>query len=72
MTYLDSRPAFNNPRDDDSVGMDDKLQEKQKKKTIYGGDVRALKKRMSDAYKRNKRQKKIDKLQSTNQWQGLE
>ena len=21
MTYLDSRPAFNNPRDDDSVGM---------------------------------------------------
>ena len=44
MTYLDSRPAFNNPRDDDSVGMDDKLQEKQKKKTIYGGDVRALKK----------------------------
>ena len=72
MTYLDSRPAFNNPRDDDSVGMDGKLQEKQKKKTIYGGDVRALKKRMSDAYKRNKRQKKIDKLQSTNQWQGLE
>jgi len=72
MTYLDSRPAFNNPRDDDSVGMDDKLQEKQKKKTIYGGDVRSLKKRMSDAYKRNKRQKKIDKLQSTNQWQGLE
>jgi len=72
MTYLDSRPAFNNPKDDNAYGMNDKLQEKQKKKTIYGGDVRALKKRMNDAYKRNKRQKKIDKLQSTNQWQGLE
>mgnify|MGYP003110876753 CR=1 FL=1 len=73
MTYLDSRPAFNNPRDDAAVGgMDDKLQEKQKKNTIYGGDIRSLKKRMSDADKRNKRQKKIDKLQSTNQWQGLE
>ena len=66
MTYLDSRPAFNNPRDDAAVGMDDKLQEKQKKKTIYGGDIRSLKK------KRNKRQKKIDKLQSTNQWAGLQ
>jgi len=72
MTYLDSRPAFNNPNDDAAYGMNDKLQEKQKKKTIYGGDVRSLKKRMNDAYKRNKRQKKIDKLQSTNQWQGLE
>ena len=72
ITYLDSRPAFNNPKDDAISGMDDKLQKKQKKKTIYGGDVRDLKKRMNDAYKRNKRQKKIDKLQSTNQWQGLE
>lgn len=72
ISHLDSRPVFNNPRDDAAVGMDDKLQEKQKKKTIYGGDIRLLKKRMSDADKRNKRQKKIDKLQSTNQWQGLE
>ena len=72
MTYLDSRPAFNNPKDDNAYGMNDKLQEKQKKKTIYGGGVRDLKKRMNDAYKRNQRQKKIDKLQSTNQWQGLE
>ena len=72
MSHLDSRPVFNNPRDDAVVGMNDKLQEKQKKKTIYGGDIRSLKKRMSDADKRNKRQKKIDKLQSTNQWQGLE
>ena len=72
MTYLDSRPAFNNPRDDAAVGMDDKLQDKQKKKTIYGGYLRSLKQRMSDSDKRNKRQKKIDKLQSTNQRQGLE
>ena len=72
MAHLDSRPVFNNPRDDAAVGMDDKLQEKQKKKIIYGGDIRSLKRRMSDADKRNKRQKKIDKLQSTNQWQGLE
>ena len=72
ISHLDSRPVFNNPRDDAAVGMNDKLQEKQKKKTIYGGDIRSLKRRMSDADKRNKRQKKIDKLQSTNQWQGLE
>ena len=72
IAHLDSRPVFNNPRDDAAVGMNDKLLEKQKKKTIYGGDIRSLKKRMSDADKHNKRQKKIDKLQSTNQWQGLE
>ena len=72
IAHLDSRPVFNNPRDDAAVGMDDKLQEKQKKNTIYGGDIRSLKKRMSDADKRNKRQKKIDKLQSTNQWAGLQ
>ena len=72
MTCLDSRPVFNNPRDDAAFGMDVKLQEKQKNKTIYGGDIRSLKKRMSDADKRNKRQKKIDKLQSTNQWAGLQ
>ena len=72
ISHLDSRPVFNNPRDDAAVGMNDKLQEKQKKKIIYGGDIRSLKRRMSDADKRNKRQKKIDKLQSTNQWQGLE
>jgi hypothetical protein len=72
IAHLDSRPVFNNPRDDAAVGMNDKLLEKQKKKTIYGGDIRSLKRRMSDADKRNKRQKKIDKLQSTNQWQGLE
>ena len=72
ISHLDSRPVFNNPRDDAAVGMNDKLLEKQKKKTIYGGDIRSLKRRMSDADKRNKRQKKIDKLQSTNQWQGLE
>ncbi len=72
MAHLDSRPVFNNPRDDAAVGMNDKLQEKQKKKTIYGGDIRSLKRRMSDADKRNKRQKKIDKLQSTNQLAGLQ
>lgn len=71
-SYLDSRPVFNNPKDDEIVGMDDKLIEKLKKKTIYGGDLKSLKQRMQNAHKRNKRQKKIDKLQSTNQWQGLE
>ena len=40
--------------------MDDKLIEKLKKKTIYGGDLKSLKQRMQNAHKRNKRQKKID------------
>jgi hypothetical protein len=71
--FIDSRPAFNNPRDDDSIsGMDDKLIEKEKEMTLYGGGIKSLKQRMKDAHKRYKRQQKIDKLQSTNQWQGLE
>jgi hypothetical protein len=71
--FIDSRPAFNNPRDDDSIsGMDDKLIEKEKEMTLYGGGIKSLKQRMKDAHKRSKRQQKIDKLQSTNQWQGLE
>ena len=71
--FIDSRHAFNNPRDDGSIsGMDDRLVEKQKERTLYGGGIKSLKQRMKDAHKRNKRQQKIDKLQSTNQWQGLE
>lgn len=71
-SILDSRPAYNNPKDDADAGMDDKLKAHWKKKTIYGGDSISLKKRMRNAYARNKRQEKIHKLQSTNQWTGLE
>jgi len=59
---LDSRPAYNNPKDDADAGMDDKMKAHWKDKTLYGGDIKSLKKRMHDAYRRNKRQKKIDKL----------
>jgi hypothetical protein len=41
-------------------------------KKKYTVSFKSLKKRMGDAHQRNKRQKKIDKLQSTNQWSGLE
>jgi len=71
--FIDSRPAINNPRDNSSIsGMDDRLVEKQKERTLYGGGIKSLKQRMKDAHKRYKRQQKIDKLQSANQWQGLE
>jgi len=56
---LDSRPAYNNPKDDAYAGMDDKMKAHWKEKTLYGGDVKSLKKRMHDAHKRNKRQRKI-------------
>lgn len=69
---LDSRPAYNNPKDDADAGMDDKMKAHWKEKTLYGGDIKSLKKRMYDAHRRNKRQKKIDKLQSTQTWLGLE
>lgn len=69
---LDSRPAYNNPQDDADAGMDDKIKAHWKEKTLYGGDIKSLKKRMHDAHRRNKRQKKIDKLQSTQTWLGLE
>ena len=69
---LDSRPAYNNPKDDADAGMDDIMKAHWKEKTLYGGDIKSLKKRMHDAHKRNKRQKKIDKLQSTQTWLGLE
>ena len=41
-------------------------------KKKYSVSFKSLKKRMGDAHQRNKRQKKIDKLQSTNQWKNLE
>lgn len=71
-SFLDSRPAFKNPKDDAYAGIDDQLNADWKDKILYGGDSKSLKQRMQNAYKRNKRQKKIDKLQSTNQWAGLE
>ena len=41
-------------------------------KKKHSVSFKSLKKRMDDDHQRNKRQKKIDKLQSTNQWSGLE
>ena len=70
--HLDSRPAFNNPKDNDIGGWDNKEIKREKESTIYGRESVNLKDRMQRAYKRNKRQKKIDRLQSTSEWPGLE
>ena len=48
---LDSRPAYNNPKDDADAGMDDKMKAHWKEKTLYGGDIKSLKKRMHDAHR---------------------
>ena len=60
---------YNNPRaDKQNKEWDDKEEKKIKDKMLYDD----LKKRMSDAYQRNKRQKKIDKLQAIKtHWRGL-
>jgi hypothetical protein len=60
---------YNNPRADrQSIGDDDKEEEKVKEKMLYDDVV----KRMKDAYQKRKRQKKIDKLKSNdNHWKGL-
>ena len=66
---LDSIPVFNNPRDNQLSGWDDKESQRANQSTIYAGD---LKSRMQNAYKRMKRKRKIEKLQSTDEWKGLE
>lgn len=69
-TYKQIRDLiYNNPRADrQNVDTDDKEEKKIKDRMLYDD----LKKRMSDAYQRNKRQKKIDKLQSNDDhWKGL-
>lgn len=60
---------YNNPRaDKQNKEWDDKEEKKIKDKMLYDD----LKKRMSDAYQKNKRQKKIDKLQAIKtHWRGL-
>ena len=70
--HLDSRPVFINPRDNEIGDWDNKEIKREKESTIYGGESVNLKDRMQRAYKRNKRQKKIDRLQSTSEWPGLE
>lgn len=70
-TYKQIRDlVYNNPRADkqnvDSNADDEK---KLKDKMLYDDLI----KRMGNAYKRNKREKKIDKLKSNNNhWKGLE
>jgi len=60
---------YNNPRADrQSIDSDDKEEEKIKDKMLYDDVI----KRMKDAYKKRKRQQKIDKLKSNdNHWKGL-
>jgi hypothetical protein len=61
---------YNNPRaDKQNVDTDNKEEEKLKSKMLYDD----LLKRMNNAYKRNKREKKIDKLKNnSSHWKGLE
>ena len=61
---------FNNPRiDKKNVDVDDKAEKQIKDKMLYDDVI----KRMKDAFKRRKRKKKIDKLQSRDDlWKGLE
>lgn len=55
--------------DTNAVDSDDKEIKQTKDKMLYASD---LKSRMQRAYKRNKRQQKIDRLQSTGEWPGLQ
>lgn len=69
-TYKQIRDyIYNNPRaDKQDVDMDDKEIKKIKNRMLYDDLVS----RMKNAYDRNKRKKKIDKLQSNdNHWKGL-
>ena len=69
-TYKQIRDyIYNNPRaDKQDVDMDDKEIKKIKNKMLYDDLVS----RMKNAYDRNKRKKKIDKLQSNDDhWKGL-
>ena len=70
--HLDSRPVFNNARENHPIDWDEKEIKRDKDSTMYGWESSNLKDRMQRAYKRNKRQKKIDRLQSTPEWPGLE
>jgi len=69
-TYKQIRDyIYNNPRaDKQDVDMDDKEIKKIKNRMLYDDLVS----RMKNAYDRNKRKKKIDKLQSNDDhWKGL-
>lgn len=69
-TYKQIRDLiYNNPRSDkQDKGWDDAEEEKIKNKMLYDD----LRKRMSSAYQKRKRDKKIDKLRSnSDHWEGL-
>ena len=42
-SFIDSRPAYNNPKDDDDIGMNDKLKAQCKDRILYGGDISNIK-----------------------------
>jgi hypothetical protein len=69
-TYKEIRDIiYNNPRaDKQDKGWDDKEEERIKDKMLYDNLI----KRMSSAYQKRKREKKIDKLKSnSDHWKGL-
>jgi hypothetical protein len=69
-TYKEIRDIiYNNPRTDkQDKGWDDKEEERIKDKMLYDNLI----KRMSSAYQKRKREKKIDKLKSnSDHWKGL-
>jgi|688.fasta_scaffold2849555_2 hypothetical protein len=69
-TYKQIRDIiYNNPRaDKQNKGWDEKEEERMKDKMLYDDLI----KRMSSAYQKRKREKKIDKLKSnSDHWKGL-
>jgi hypothetical protein len=69
-TYKEIRDIiYNNPRaDKQDKGWDDKEEERIKDKMLYDNLI----KRMSSAYQKRTREKKIDKLKSnSDHWKGL-
>lgn len=69
-TYKQIRDIiYNNPRaDKQNKGWDEKEEERIKDKMLYDDLI----KRMSSAYQKRKREKKIDKLKSnSDHWKGL-
>ena len=69
-TYKQIRDIIcNNPRaDKQNKGWDEKEEERMKDKMLYDDLI----KRMSSAYQKRKREKKIDKLKSnSDHWKGL-
>ena len=75
-TYMDPYKdyVYNNPRADRQIGsMDAQIDDETMSKMLYDDKKKDLINRMSDAYQKRKRKKKIEKLSRiSTHWKGLE